>query len=417
MSDEFLDENESSSVLDRVDVVDRFKEWAEKWSVTEVPYVAGLLKDLPEDRHMTMWASRDPFEYLPDPEPKRSLLINRLARRLTLFRNLLVFVPVALTWMAISKATNAFAEYSDTLGPGETSNFLHFWQAGGPLGAHLSGHWRIGFIAATDAVIIAMIITATLIVSLLHTAGAKADKAERLEADTEREQLAIELGIVLASKIWATPESVGEAVQRALTRLEDALHTVNDATGRLDQTAKTVLEAALGVSGLATHMDALSASSTQLGTGLDGVSERIAGGITRAVDDLGQAVSEFRSAATGDTARAVQAVADFRLQVTNDSTEALEAVANISRSVASETARTLETITGFNDRVASEVLEMLNGVVAGLENINDRLEDSSERLVASNRSVGHGTDRLRQDLDSISEALGRMTDRLRRDDE
>lgn len=412
MSDESLGVPEDNPVSDRVDVLDRLKKWAEKWSVVEAPYVAGLLEDLPEDRNMTMWAARDPFEHLPDPEPKRSLVVNRLVQVVTVIRNLLVFVPVAVTWLAISKATGAFALYTDSLVGDGTENFLAFWQDGGPAGAHLPGHWRIGFIAAADAVIILVIITSTLVVSLLRAAGARTDKAERLEADVERQQLAVELSIVLASKHWATPETVGEAVQRALTRLEDAIHVVGDATGRLDQTAQTVLEAALGVSGLATHMDALSVSSTQLGTRLEGVSERIAGEITRAVDDLGQAVQEFRSAATGDTARAVQAVADFRLQVTNESTEALEAVASISRSVASETERTLETIKGFNDTVANEVREVLNGVVAGLADINDKLEDSSERLVASNRSVGHGTDRLRQDLDAISEALGRMTDGL-----
>ena len=92
MSDESLGVPEDNPVSDRVDVLDRLKKWAEKWSVVEAPYVAGLLEDLPEDRNMTMWAARDPFEHLPDPEPKRSLVVNRLVQVVTVIRNLLVFV-------------------------------------------------------------------------------------------------------------------------------------------------------------------------------------------------------------------------------------------------------------------------------------------------------------------------------------
>jgi len=418
MSEEVSGATEGNLVSGTDEVVDHLRGWAEDSSVIEVPYVAGLLQDLPEGRNMTMWSSRDPFEHLPHPELTKALVVDRIAKVLTVLRNVLVFVPVAVTWLAISRATKAFVSYSDMLAVSQADmNFLQFWQGGGPGGEYLAAHWRIGFVATLDFGLIVLIIVATLVASLVHAAGQRARKTEQLEIDTRRQELAIKLGIALAGKHWATPESIAESVQDVVNRLTDTVHLVVEATGRLDDTARTVLEASLGVSGLASHMDSLSASSTQLGTRLEGVSEQIAGEITRAVTDLGQAVNEFRSAATADTARAVQAVADFRISMANDSTEAMEAVAHLSSSVSEETARNLETIRGFNNAVADEVLGMLNEVVAGLENINDRLEDSSERLVASNRSVSHGTDRLRQDLDGISQALGRMMDRFRSSDE
>ena len=412
MNSESTDVNEDHPVPDNEEVTDQLRNWANRWAVLEAPYVAGLLRDLPTSRNMTMWSSRDPFACLPTPELTDARSLDRLVRVLTLFRNVLIFLPVAVTWLAIGQAVSAFADYAETFG-GESANFLQFWQQGGPVGDHLSSHWRIGFVATLDFALIALIILATMFASLLRGVAAQKRTEEHQRSEAEREELAIELSIALAGKHWATPESVAESVQEVINRLTDAVHKVNEATSRLDQTARTVMEASSGVSGLASNIDSLNASSSQLGERLEDVSERMSGEISRAVNDLGQAVNEFRSAATTDTARAVQAVADFRLSMTNDSAEATRAVANLSSSVADETARTLETIRGFNDAVGREVLGTLNQVIDGLQDINSRLEDSSERLVASNSSVGHGTMRLREDLDAIGDALGRLTERLR----
>ena len=103
-------------------------EWATKWNVADDPYVAGLNAAVARRDNMTMWASLDPTDMLPTPEIQSGRLLSRIARVLTVARNVLVFVPVALTWWAIQHATDAFGNWAK--GRNEDVNFLQFWQDG-----------------------------------------------------------------------------------------------------------------------------------------------------------------------------------------------------------------------------------------------------------------------------------------------
>jgi uncharacterized protein YoxC len=395
----------SPSVSSRETAQRGLRTWAKRHKVDDVPYVKGLLAALPNDENMSMWAARDPFQYLPFASPTPGRALTRIARIVEVVRNCIVFVPVALTWLAISFATGAFAKFVEDE---PNLSFLQYWESGGEgfSSDHTLGHvWRIGSIAFIDFVLIAGIVVMTLAASVVRTVGARRNEAAQAVADFEREEVAISLAIALAGKRSATPETIAESIAKVLNNLTDAVRQVNGATERLNQTAKGVLEASAGVSGLGAKMDSLSESSNQLGDRLEGVSAQISGEISRSVNELGRAVNEFKSAVTSDTERALQTVANFRTEVSNDATRALEAVARLSESLQVETSQALETITTFNNSVAEEATQGVRRVVAGLEEIG-------ELLAVTGASVELGTSKLREDLDDISTLLARIIHRL-----
>lgn len=87
--------------------------WATKWNCRADPYVVGLSNAISQRDDLTMWASLSPREYLPQPVlSTRSGIIETVSRLLTLVRNVLVFIPVAITWFAIGKASEAYGLFT-----------------------------------------------------------------------------------------------------------------------------------------------------------------------------------------------------------------------------------------------------------------------------------------------------------------
>ena len=110
-------------------LVNLLKSWSVQHKFQDDPYVSGLLGALESGENLEVWASLDPLDYLPTPSDKSNDIFQRINLGLTITRNALVFLPVALTWFAISKASAAFAVYTanNTL---TVSNFLDFWENG-----------------------------------------------------------------------------------------------------------------------------------------------------------------------------------------------------------------------------------------------------------------------------------------------
>jgi len=211
--------------------------WAADNDVDSDPYVTELTDDLSNRRRLTYWASLDPLEHLPTPQPRAGTRLRTAARIVLLFRNVGVFVPVALTWLAINKATDAFGKFVDGVANTESEvevNFLQFWQSGGPGGEFLGSSWRIQHIAFLDALIIAIIILLTLVAGALDGQANVRVARRQLRSDSERTAIALTIGKALHGNRSASPESIGEALALALTDLSEAARNVATATARLE---------------------------------------------------------------------------------------------------------------------------------------------------------------------------------------
>lgn len=269
------------------------RQWATKHGFGADPFVAGLTASVDGRHDLSAWAAMSPFDLLPHPIPRVGRGLRRVARLLHFLRNLLVFAPVALTWNAISEATEAFGVYAQTR-PGETLSFLDFWQSGGADGSYLDEFHRIQNIAALDFWIIVVIIVMSLVAGLLDsTAGRTATRAERA-LETERIGVAIAVKRALHGKREATAESISQSLGEALTDLMNAARMVNTASLRMEAMS-------VGIESIGPRLEGLSERMAELNT-------RLGNDLQRAVDSLSTSVSRLGGTVDGELAQTLHQV-------------------------------------------------------------------------------------------------------------
>lgn len=259
-------------------------EWAKNWNVDDDPYVTGLVAALGRRDNMTMWASLDPMVMLPEPELRSGSFAKRIARVLTVIRNVLVFVPVALTWLSIQHATEAFGRFlRESNKAGQDISFLQFWQS--PEG-FLSDHWRIQDVARLDAIIILFIIAATLIANTLESRARALSASVGREIQKDRTRIGLMIAETLQGNKSASPESITESLALALNDLSQAARDVSLAAARMEA-------ASVGIDSLNPRIENLNERITDL-------DQRFAGDVVKSVNSLVSSVSTLGVAMGGD---------------------------------------------------------------------------------------------------------------------
>ena len=210
--------------------------WSNQHKVQDDPYVSGLRGALETEENLDVWASLDPLDYLPTPSDKSNEIFSRINLGLTIVRNALVFLPVALTWYAISKASSAFAVYTsnNTL---TVSNFLDFWENGYGV---LSKEWSLSHIATLDFQIIMVIIAMTIGISInervLRIRAAKSN----IEIDEGKMQLAIAIKTYLFDHQRITDVTMNQSLGRAVKQLQDSTKSLNMTSKEILKLVKTL---------------------------------------------------------------------------------------------------------------------------------------------------------------------------------
>lgn len=208
--------------------------FASKYRVENDPYLSGLRADLEAKKNLHVWAELNPIDYLPHPTVVAGAAQARVVRLLTVLRNVLVFAPVALTWMAVSEATTAFSAYVRDNGA-DVVNFLDFWQNGYGI---LGNEWKIGNVARLDFFIVMIVIGLTLYVS---RGSFQVDEArERAEAviDNERHALALAIHAGLMDKRKITNVTFNASLAGAISRLVAASNNLEDASHIIEKAAR-----------------------------------------------------------------------------------------------------------------------------------------------------------------------------------
>ena len=197
--------------------------WSNQHKVQDDPYVSGLRGALEAEENLDVWASLDPLDYLPTPSDKSNDVFLRINLGLTIVRNALVFLPVALTWYAISKASAAFAVYTsnNTL---TVSNFLDFWENGYGV---LSKEWSLSHIATLDFQIIMVIIAMTIAISINERVLRIRVAKSNTEIDEGKMQLAIAIKTYLFDHQRITDVTMNQSLGRAVKQLQDSTKSLN----------------------------------------------------------------------------------------------------------------------------------------------------------------------------------------------
>lgn len=215
-------------------LADSIRGFAERYRITNDPYLNGLLDAIATKKNLHFWAELDPLDYLPHPEGTSNFAKARLVRILTVIRNVLVFAPVALTWAAVSAATTGFSKYISENGA-DVVNFLDFWQNGYEI---LAEEWKIGNVARLDFVIVMIVIALTLYVSQAgHSADALRD-SEEASIDRDRLALAIEIHAQLHDKRKITNVTMNASLAGAIARLVAATNNLEDASRIIEKASR-----------------------------------------------------------------------------------------------------------------------------------------------------------------------------------
>jgi hypothetical protein len=208
--------------------------WAQKHQVADDPYVIRLTQSLRTRRNLSMWASLNPMEFLPNPEIHKMRSAETLVQFLSVIRNSIVFLPVALTWIAVSKATTAFSLYTSKNSIAVV-NFLEFWQNGYGV---LAKEWTIGRIAFLDFALILLVILLTLVTAYLGRRNQNLRQDAIADLDHERTALALDISAYLFTKQAVTPLTMNANMATALRQLLNATDALDKSTKILEKKFK-----------------------------------------------------------------------------------------------------------------------------------------------------------------------------------
>lgn len=220
------------------ELIDEISMWARTNGSSSDAVITSLITDLSEMNDLDAWASLPTIELLPPINAPKADSKITLANRIAIVRNILVFVPVALTWIAVSKATSAFGAYTAE-NKAAVVNFLEFWQNGYGV---LASEWTIGHIAFLDFAIITAVIILSLMVSFLEIQHKKLLASDVAKRENQRLALGIKLHKYLNSKRVSTPEVVNANVSNAVRTLLATSKELNKASKELAKELKRVVK-------------------------------------------------------------------------------------------------------------------------------------------------------------------------------
>lgn len=215
-------------------LISALRDFSTKHQVGPDAYIDGLQEALEKKRDLHIWAELDPLDYLPHPRVVAGVAQASLVRLLTVIRNVLVFAPVALTWMAVAQATTAFSAYVKDNGA-DVVNFLDFWQNGYGI---LGNEWKIGNVARLDFLIVMLVIGLTLYVSRGAHAVENAHIKAEAALDNERQALAIAIHAAIHDKRKITNVTMNASLAGAISRLVSATNNLEDASRIIEKASR-----------------------------------------------------------------------------------------------------------------------------------------------------------------------------------
>jgi hypothetical protein len=210
--------------------------WAQEHDLVADPYISGLSNAVSNRKNLPMWASLNPLEYLPHAAAQINKTLKRIVLFITITRNALVFLPVALTWYAIAKATSAFAIYTadNTLG---VVNFLDFWENGYGV---LADEWSLSHVATLDFQIILVIIILTIAITLIDKRIRENHAQHVMALDEDRINLALSISSFLFDHQRVTQVSMNQSLAKSLRDLSNSTQALDKSSKELGKTVKAI---------------------------------------------------------------------------------------------------------------------------------------------------------------------------------
>jgi hypothetical protein len=268
------------------------KRWAAEEQADGDRAVQRLARAIESRQNLSMWANKDIDTFLPEPMPRSLRILTATAQVIFVVRNILVFVPILLTWRAIGAASVAFASYSSVIPVGTDINFLRFWQTGGvglipgavvPPEAIVPESERLSQVAALVAGIIVAVIVLTLIASVIQAFNDYQEDRRAREAEQSRTAVVLSLESALYGYRQATPTSISETLAESLSALLQAAHQLGATAKQLENSTVGVADLGPAISGFTAELaraeerfdTGITPNLARLATTVESISEKL----------------------------------------------------------------------------------------------------------------------------------------------
>jgi hypothetical protein len=266
------------------EISQKLSQWASRNGVESDHIVQSLLQDFADEDNLAIWAGMDPFEYLPQPYPTVGNKFFNWAKQFANIRNVMVFIPVAITWEAVSKATEAFAKFVET-NNATTVNFLEFWQNGYDV---LPAFWTISHVASLDFAIILGVIVLSLVSTYFNARGSKINKVEINQLEAERLEMALALKMYLYSMREIDKNNVEEGISSSVAALLSATSSLSKSAKQLSGVVSELENSVPGINAfgerLGNESENLVKQVGKLTASLSGINTSITGELRDAVN-------------------------------------------------------------------------------------------------------------------------------------
>jgi hypothetical protein len=232
----FATEDElSASESERLDTAKKLRDWIDRSKPENHLILDRLEHDIREDVRLENW-SAFALEDLMRP-PRYSEVNSRWSKigdYVVLVRNTLLFIPVLITWYALSGASGSYNSYleqtKDSIITGSNSSgspdtFLQLWSK-----QSIVGYWTLEHVAFWDAVVILLLVALTVTEWYFRRqAKLAAANADRIN-DLEFRNVLVDVGLLLHGFRQITPTALTGSLAEAVNRLAKATTAIKDAT-------------------------------------------------------------------------------------------------------------------------------------------------------------------------------------------
>lgn len=373
-------------------------------------------------------------------------------------RNILVLVPILLTWFAFAEASRAYESYLTANPDQSDQSMLYLWQRGfGGFASPFSPTFST--VALLDAAIIAVIILLTF-----YAHGRRERRDDKIDQtanafQSDLDNVLAEATVVLAGDRGSRPAMLVRGVERLADRFDrssqELLNRLRVEHDRLEQIAgrreREFADFGVFASGMragAEETHRLLIDLRQVSTGLSGALEDLTSEVSVSTDQQRTLLSAVQSlerlttsgiqsdqAVTrqiGNAATALADAADKALagseaaaQAGRIATEAVRGIADLAESLVTSQSRVESAVAGeaeANGRLADALRGSTNGVAAstrllseiggGLADLRDELGDlarqsreqvgSLNTLLDEQSAIAGGLSQVARDLSSIS---------------
>lgn len=229
------EEATSASESERLETAKKLRDWIDRSKPENHLILDRLEHDIREDVRLENW-SAFALEDLMRP-PRYSEVNSRWSKigdYVVLVRNTLLFIPVLITWYALSEASSSYNSYleltknsivTQSNSSGTPDTFLQIWSK-----QSIVGYWTLEHVAFWDAVVILMLVALTITEWYFRRqAKLAAANADRFN-DLEFRNVLVDVGLLLHGFRQITPTALTGSLAEAVNRLAKATTAIKDAT-------------------------------------------------------------------------------------------------------------------------------------------------------------------------------------------